>query len=115
MNKQRITTITPNDPIHFWYAPFTADAVTYTINKTPTEKELETICRQIEHLVRYEKNDNLHFVILFPDYKTTLFFMPKRGLFHEFTNNALPESYNHAMKQITKTAQDVIDSYKNHN
>ena len=114
MNIQRITTITPNEPIHFWYAPFTADAVTYTIKKTLTEKELETIFRQIWHLVRYDKNDNLHFVILFPDYKTALFFMPKRGLFYDFTKDELPESYKHAKDQITKTAREVIACYKKH-
>ncbi len=115
MNIQRITTITPNEPIHFWYAPFTADAVTYTIDKVPSEKELETIILQISHLVNYDRNDNLHFIVVFPHYKTALFFMPKRGLFHDFTIDELPESYNHAMKQITKAAHEVIESYKNHN
>ena len=114
MNIQRITTITPNEPIHFWYAPFTADAVTYTIDKVPSEKELETILLQISHLVNYDRNDNLHFIVVFPHYKTALFFMPKRGLFYDFTNDELPESYKLAKDQITKTAREVIACYKKH-
>lgn len=112
MNTQRITTKTRSVPICYWYEPLTADAVTYTLEKPPTEKELETICVQIRHLVRYDQNVSLHFIVVFPHYKTALFFMPKRGLFHDFTNNELPESYKHAKDQITKTALDVINSYK---
>ena len=112
MNTQRITTKTRTEPIHFWYEPFTADAAIYTIDKPPTEKELETIGKQIRHLVRYDKNDNLHFVVLFPHYKTALFFMPKRGLFYDFSNDELPEAYKHAKEQIAKTALDVINSYR---
>ena len=80
MNIQRITTISPNEPIHFWYAPFTADAVTYTIDKTPTEKELETIILQISHLVNYDRNDNLHFIVVFRTIKQRVFHA-QRGLF----------------------------------
>ncbi len=114
MNTQRITTKTRSEPIHFWYEPSTADAATYTIEKPPTEKELETICVQIRHLIKYDRNDSLHFVVVFPKYKTALFFMPKRGLFYDFTKDELPESYKHAKDQITKTAQEVIACYKKH-
>lgn len=112
MNTQRITTKTRSEPIHFWYEPLTADAATYTIDKPPTEKELETICTQIRHLVKYDRNDSLHFVVVFPKYKTALFFMPKRGLFYDFTNDELPEPFKRANEQIAKTAQDVINDCK---
>jgi len=114
MNTQRITTKTLSEPIHFWYEPSTADAATYTIEKPPTEKELETICVQIRHLVKYDRNDSLHFVVVFPKYKTALFFMPKRGLFYDFTKDELPEPFKHAKEKIAKTALDVINSYKRH-
>jgi hypothetical protein len=112
MNTQRITSKTRSEPIHFWYEPLTADAATYTIDKPPTEKELETICTQIRHLVKYDRNDSLHFVVVFPKYKTALFFMPKRGLFYDFSSDGLPEPYKRAKEQIAKAAQGVINSYK---
>jgi hypothetical protein len=115
MNTQRITTKTRTEPIHFWYEPLTADAATYTLGKPPTEKELETICTQIRHLVRYDKNDNLHFVVLFPKYKAALFFMPKRGLFSDLTKDNIPEPFKRAKEQIAKTALDLINSYKHNN
>jgi hypothetical protein len=112
MNTQRITTKTRTEPIHFWYEPLTADAATYTIEKPPNEKELETICTQIRHLVKYDRNDSLHFVVVFPKYKTALFFMPKRGLLYDFSKDDLPQPFKSAKERIAATANDVINSYK---
>lgn len=102
MNWQRILTITPTERIQFWTKPFTAHSVTYTISETLTEKELETICLQIQYLTGQDHNDTLHFFILFPKECGALFFAPKRGLLSDMTNEHLPEEFEHAKKRITE-------------
>lgn len=111
MNTQRISTITPNEPIRLWTLPFTAHALTYVIDEPPTEKELETICLQIGYLSSTDQNANQHFVIVFPRYNAALFLMPKRGLTGDLTKDDLPAPFKDAKERIVETAQKFFNRF----
>jgi hypothetical protein len=110
MNWQRILTANPTEPIQFWSKPcFTAHSITYNISETLTEKELETICLQIQYLSGETRNENLHFVVLFPDNAGALFLAPKRGLFSDMINENMPGVFELAKQRITDTAHAIIN------